>query len=111
VPDFKPGYYVLAKWDAAHIGTDQEISPKDSMINLYPNPASHQVNITSIPDRGVEVVLLGMDGKTIRKEKINPKASQHSMTIKECQPGSYLIQILDSDSKPLAASRLTVVSP
>jgi len=111
VPNFRPGYYVLAKWDQSHIGIDGKTSGEEPRMILYPNPATHQVMITSIPRNAVYAVLLGMDGKTIQQETMTQGALQHTLTFKTRTPGSYLVQLLDSDSKPLATSKLTVVSP
>lgn len=111
VPDLKPGYYALAKWDQAHIGIDESAFTNEIVINLYPNPATQQVTITGVPTRASQIVLLKMDGRVVKQWKVRKGETEHNLSLQHVSPGVYIIQYLDHGANPLASAKLHIITP
>ncbi|HEY0029199.1 MAG TPA: M43 family zinc metalloprotease [Bacteroidia bacterium] len=86
-----------------------DISDLSSSLQLFPNPASEQVNISFVLEqsRELDFSILNMMGQTVyHQEKVNYSAGEHTITVdtKKLAAGAYFMNIADKESslkKPL----------
>jgi len=74
-----------------------------SQINLYPNPAKNNLNIsfTSFSKEIINVKVIDILGKTVLAEKIESLQGENNfmLNVKDLQKGSYFLQIDENVQK------------
>ena len=70
-----------------------DVSAKDEIkitkLNIYPNPASTEINVAGIADGAVLISIYQMDGRLITKKKITKNDSQ--IDISQLSTGIYFV--------------------
>lgn len=74
----------------------------DSNVVVYPNPTTDDLNI-SIPNGAYEIAIFDLSGKLVLKSNIN---GNQIVNISNFNTGSYILKIIDSQSKKSAIKKI-----
>ena len=89
----------LASFDSSgHLTTGiVELSPKLSILNVYPNPAKDKitVSIKEYAGKGGSLVLTDIEGKAVKSVVV--KSAECSIDVKDLAAGVYLLQYEDGE--------------
>lgn len=89
-----------AQEDSMKANLADSSAPKQS-IELYPNPASDFITLT-LPARtaqAVEIEVFNIIGNKIRAEVEELDARQYKISVKDFNPGYYLIVVRDAQTR------------
>jgi len=78
-------------------------------VNIYPNPATHVINIDleKLPIAGATVTLSNGIGAVIQTQKMNSKST--SMRLSNVTGGMYLVTIQDEESRTIKTEKVIVM--
>jgi len=82
----------------------QQLSLKS--IEVHPNPATHQVNLTELPKSGASLIVINNQGKVEKRFSLTGKFI--TFACDQLASGWYMLQVLDQNGKPIAQQKLIV---
>lgn len=89
-------------------GVNEQVNSYD--FELYPNPASDQIEIRSADRSIIETVLvIDVAGKEVLNKKLN--TTDNKLAIGELKEGIYMIQLMNKDGLLLGRKKLIKINP
>ena len=87
--DFQPGEYVLAVWDKEALGTEEYEEAKPTM-QVFPNPARNEVNVSWAVLSDGQVSICDMSGKVLKTQSFT-HADRLTIALDGLAAGHYLL--------------------
>lgn len=104
--DFQSGEYVLASWDKEALGTEEYEEAKPTM-QVFPNPARNEVNISWAELSDGQVSLCDMSGKVLKTLSFT-KSDRLTLALDGLAAGHYLLTRKSVDGTPIETEILTI---
>ena len=104
--DFQPGEYVLAAWDKEALGTEEYEEVKPTM-QVFPNPARNEVNVSWADLSDGQVSICDMSGKVLKTESFT-QADRLVFTMEGLAAGHYLLTRKSADGTPIETEIITI---
>ena len=106
VNDMKSGEYAIAVWDKAHFGTEEQ-GAIPSKMQVFPNPAESQVNLSWNGFCNGSISLVDAQGRVVRNYKLND-ADQLSFTTDGLAKGVYQVQRIGADGNVIETNNIII---
>ena len=104
--DFQPGEYVLAAWDKETLGTEEFEEAKPTM-QVFPNPARNEVNVSWAGLSDGQVTVCDMSGKVLKTQPFT-QADRITFTLDGLASGTYLLTRKSANGTPVETEILTI---
>lgn len=104
--DFYPGEYVLAAWDKEALGTEEFEEAKPTM-QVFPNPARNEVNVSWAGLSDGQVTVCDMSGKVLKTQPFT-QADRITFTLDGLAAGTYLLTRKSANGTPVETEILTI---
>jgi hypothetical protein len=75
-------------------------------IEVYPNPAIHQVRLSGFPETGAVLIIMNSQGKI--EKRFSLIGNFITFACDQLANGWYMLQVLDQNDKPIAQQKLIV---
>ena len=106
VENMPSGEYTVAVWDKDALGTGEFVEPEHRM-QVFPNPANKQVNVSWNGITDGQIVLCDLNGKVIRQIGFAQK-EQICFSVEDLARGCYLIECRDASGMVVENKKLIV---
>lgn len=106
VNDLPSGDYAIAVWDAEHFGTEEQ-GAMPTKMQIFPNPADSQVNLSWNDFCSKSVLLVDAQGRVARIFAVGD-ACQLSFSTEGLSRGVYQVQRLDADGRVVENNKLII---
>jgi|GEM_PF-3328661 len=73
---------------------------KTSQVTVYPNPASHTINVVLNGQKDAVVSLTNMTGQTVRVVSVADQVQKAEMNVSGLQPGNYILSVQSANAAP-----------
>ena len=92
----------VAYWPRNGLTTDlKENASLDNKINIYPNPASHEVSIQQFGDlQNLEIIIYDVSGREMKKEKLS--RAEKTIDVSWLRSGMYVVKIIDNSANAVS---------
>ena len=87
--DFQSGEYVLAVWDKEALGTE-ELEETKSTMQVFPNPAKNEVNVSWVGLSDGQITVCDMSGKVLKTQSF-AQANRLTLALDGLAAGHYLL--------------------
>ena len=104
--DFYPGEYVLAAWDKEALGTE-EFEEAQPTMQVFPNPARNEVNVSWAGLSDGQVTVCDMSGKVLKTQPFT-QADRITFTLDGLAAGTYLLTRKSANGTPVETEILTI---
>ena len=104
--NFQSGEYVLAAWDKEALGTEEFEEAKPTM-QVFPNPARNEVNVSWVGLSDGQVSLCDMSGKVLKTLSFT-KSDNIMLALDGLAAGHYLLTRKSVDGTPIETEILTI---
>src|SRR5690606_26201906 len=80
----------------------------DKNVNIYPNPARNNVNLSFNPNVGIKTVALyNVIGKNVASYRVNNSTGKMTLDISSVPAGIYYVRLLNAEGEAIATRRFT----
>ena len=106
IDDFQPGEYVVAVWDKEALATEELIEEITAM-QVYPNPATDEINVRWNGITDGQIILGDMNGKILKTVAFT-RSNQLILPVEGLAKGTYLLTRQDLDGKSVETRTLII---
>ena len=104
--DFPSGEYVLAAWDKEVLDVEEFEDTKQTM-QVFPNPARNEVNVSWAVLSDGQVSICDMSGKVLKTQSFT-QADRLVFTLEGLAAGHYLLTRKSADGTPIETEIITI---
>ena len=104
--DFPSGEYVLAAWDKEVLDVEEFENTKQTM-QVFPNPARNEVNVSWAVLSDGQVSICDMSGKMLKTQSFT-QADRLVLTLEGLAAGHYLLTRKSTDGTPIETEIITI---
>ena len=106
VDDFQSGEYVLAVWDKEALAIE-ELMKEEATMQVYPNPANGEINVSWNCISDGQIVVSDMNGKMLKTVAFS-QSSQLILSVEGLAKGTYLLTRQALDGKSIETRTLII---
>lgn len=106
VDDLQSGEYAIAAWDKESLGLEEQYAPNKTM-QVYPNPSKGQVRMSWEGAVDGQVILVGIDGREVRRINIE-HVEKVEFSTDDLPQGCYTLMLVNKEGMTMATEKLIV---
>ncbi len=97
--------FVQVNCNDLSVGTEEQSLKHESLVNIYPNPASDRVFVSINQEiTGAQLEISDMNGKLMYSEKLSNTESY--VDLSGYRPGMYLFKLMDVDGRVIDSKKI-----